>query len=459
VSHGNGGQIKRRARAVGISRPAVALAVLFAVVVLPVVQEYTGLTGPRYTLAAALWEHHTIQLDRYADNVFIDRLEFGGHLYSDKAPGQPFFSVPAYAVARVVGAEPATVVRLRGNLGLWAVTAWSSTLPALALVLMMVAAGRALGVRASVIGAAGVAFGTLVLPYAAELYGHMLGGALGFGAWMVLRRSTSWRSALAAGLLVGAAVAVEYQLAIVALALAVFLALRARRSLPAYALGGAPAVVFLLGYQWVLLGSPFDSPYRHKPAHEQASPLITGIPKPGQAVEILFGSRGILLFTPVVAAGVWGLWHLARRPGPLRDDGRMGLAVLLGFFLLQAGWLNPWGGTEMPGPRYMIPALPFLAVGIGAAWLVRRRIVTVLLAVSTFSMTWPLVARHLVPSGGWVVKAQMADVNENGFMPTLFTLALGSAGWAVHLLLVLWAARRLEAELARSQDDVAAPAR
>jgi len=169
-------------RTAGIPRPVWALALLFAVVVVPVVQEYTATSAPRYTLAAALVEHRTIELDRYRANVFVDRLELDGHLYSDKAPGQPVFSIPAYAVARAVGAEPATVVRLRGNLGVWAVTVWSSAVPGLAMVLLMAAAARPLGGRAAVVGSAGVAFGTLVLPYSAQLYGHVLAGALGFGA-------------------------------------------------------------------------------------------------------------------------------------------------------------------------------------------------------------------------------------------------------------------------------------
>jgi hypothetical protein len=427
--------------------------VLLAVVG-PVVQEYTAPTAPRYTLAAAIVEHQTLELDRYRANVFIDRLELDGHLYSDKAPGQPVFSVPAYALARAVGAEPATVVRIRGNLGVWAVTAWSSLLPALAILLLVYGSARSLSDRAALVGAAGVSFGTLLLPYSAQLYGHLLGAALGFSAWRIVGsgRVTARRAAMA-GLLAGAAVVVEYQTAIIALAVAGWLVVRARRELGWYLLGGVPAALALAAYQTALLGSPFASSYSRKPAHDQASPLVTGIPKPGQAIEILGGSRGLLLFTPIVAVGLWGLVHLARTARDRRDDAVIGLVVFGGFFLLQAGWPNPWGG-EMPGPRYMIPALPFLGLGIAAVWLRRPKVVVVFGAISTFSMLWPLYARHLVPDGGLLISSQITDAKLAGFMPTLFTMAAGWPGWPVHAVLVVLALALLDRE-ARSLPESA----
>ena len=235
----------------------------------------------------------------------------------------------------------------------------------------------------------------------------------------------------------------EYQAAIVVAVIGVWLLVRHRRLVLLYALGGVPGALALGAYQWAVLGSPFTSSYSQKDVHKSATPLITGVPKPVQALKVLFGSRGILLFTPIVAAGLWGLWRLARRVGPLRDDAIVGLTVFVALLLLQAGWPNPWGG-EMPGPRYMIAALPFLAVGIAEAWTARPRLVVVLGGVSTFSMAWPLLARHLVAHGDWLITAQLTDVNLNGFMPTLFTMALGSLGWAVHGLLVMAAAWNLQ---------------
>jgi hypothetical protein len=305
-------------------------------------------------------------------------------------------------------------------------------------------AARELGERAALVGAASIAFGTLLLPYAAQLYGHVLASALAFGAWCLLRaRPPTARRTVVAGLLLGTAVTVEYQTAIILVVAATWLLVRHRRRIGWLVLGGIPPALALVAYQLALVGSPFTSTYSQKEHHE-ATPLITGIPKPLQGLEILFGSRGILLFTPIVGVGVWGLVQLVRRRTAQYDDAFVGLAVIGLFFLLQSGWGNPWGG-EMPGPRYMIPALPFLALGVAAVYRDWARGTLLLAAWSTFSMAWPLVARHLVSKSGWLIADQMNDVSYNGFMPTLFTMAMGWTGWLVHLVLlgvVLWLVAR-----------------
>ena len=384
-----------------VPRSAWALVVLFAVVVLPVVQEYTAPTAPRYTLAAAIVEHRTLELDRYRANVFVDRLEADGHLYSDKAPGQPFFSLPAYAAARAVGAESATVVRLRGNLGHVGRDGLVLRAPrASLLVLMMVIAARPLGERPAVVGAAGVAFGTLVLPYSAQLYGHLLGATLGFAAWLALRRSTTWRSALGAGLLVGAAVsrrvpAGDRRLGAGRLPRPSGLG---ARCLP-YALGGLPAVAFLVAYQWVAARESFREHLQPQGGARAGDAPGDGHPQARPGLGDPLRQPRDPRFHAHHRCGPVG--PLAARPAA-RDRSATtpssGSPCSAGFFLLQAGWPNPWGG-EMPGPRYMIPALPFLAVGIARAWMARPKLVQVLLFVSAFSMMWPLVAAP--PRAGW----------------------------------------------------------
>lgn len=241
------------------------------------------------------------------------------------------------------------------------------------------------------------------------------------------------RRAVLAGAVGGAAVAIEYQMAIVVAVVAAVLA--SRRSwarLGAFVAGGAPFAIGLAAYQWLVFGDPFSVSYGQKPtlAHE---PTIVGVPDPLQLGEVLLGSRGLLVLTPVVGLGAVGLVLLARRDSSeTRSHGLVGLVVLVSYVLLQASWPNPWGG-QSPGPRYVIPAVPFLIVGVAAVWDLAHRVRVFVVAWSVFAMTTVLVTLHLVPIDGVPVLSHIAYLDSRGLEPTLWTIALGSGGWLLHL--------------------------
>ena len=279
-------------------------------------------------------------------------------------------------------------------------------------------------------------FGSMLLPFSVTLYGHVLGAALGFGAWLVLDGDDRphGRAWLAGGL-IGVAVLVEYQVAIVALVLAAALAVATRwGDLGRYVAAGAPFGLVLAVYQHAAFGSPFRSGYGTKAVHEGASSFVTGIPRFTTTWSFLFGSRGMLVFTPIVAVGLVGLvlrWRSRREAGVV-----VAMAVCLGFVLLQAGWPNPWGG-ETPGPRYVIPMLPFLGLGVAHVWHVvpapLRRGVAV---VSLSSMVLASVTSHLMGDGSVLIGEHLGRLVREGPEPTLFTMAFGPLGWVPHLLIV-----------------------
>src|SRR5690606_9979566 len=121
---------------------------------------------------------------------------------------------------QTVGAEVATHLRVKGNLGLWWVTLWSTVVPLLSVVAMGVTVGsRLFGNRQAVAATLAITLGTLMLAYGTQLYAHVLAGALGWGCWLLLVRPDDGRLRwpYLAGVLGGAAVATEYPLALVVL--------------------------------------------------------------------------------------------------------------------------------------------------------------------------------------------------------------------------------------------------
>lgn len=90
-----------------------------------------------------------------------------------------------------------------------------------------------------------------------------------------------------------------------------------------------------------------------------------GAPRLRAGVELLFAGIGALVITPMWALAIAGLPMLWR-------EGHRGELALVGFvvcalLLYNASYYLPLGGGT-PGPRFLVPALPFLALPLAAAW-------------------------------------------------------------------------------------------
>lgn len=380
-------------------RSEMLLAMAALLLAAPVLQPLMAQQASRYAFTAALVDHGTVRLDAYEHLLGIDVAERGGHLYSDKAPGQPVWAVPAYGAYRLLGGSPAAASTSHwGDLGLWATSLWSAALPAAALaVAMRRLALRTLPDRPATAGAAALSLSvaTLLLPFSTQLFSHVLAGLLGVGAWLV---ATGGRVAaarlLAAGALAGAAVTVEYPMILVAVSVVAGAMWHAARQRPAAAsptgaaaraaaltaAGGLPFGLALAAYHRATFGGVLAFPYHFGQFPEHQGGLVGArLPDPATTAAVLVGERGLFTLTPLVAAAVAGLVVvLVRGRATSRVDAVAAVAVLAAFVALMGGWTNPYGGAS-PGPRYVVAALPWLAGGAAVAW-ARARWVTAVAA-------------------------------------------------------------------------------
>ena len=123
-----------------------------------------------------------------------------------------------------------------------------------------------------------------------------------------------------------------------------------------------------------------------------------GAPDPAVALSLLFGSfRGLFYLSPICLLAVWGLARGSTR-SEHRGLYRVSVIVLGYFWLLNAGYYM-WDGGASAGPRHMVPALGFVALGVVHAWRVAPKASAVLLAVSVLQSLLlaagsPEVAQH-----------------------------------------------------------------
>jgi hypothetical protein len=350
-----------------------------------------------------------------------DVAAFGGRLYSDKAPGVAFLAVPGAELVRL----PAPSGWHRsGDLRLWFVRLTTGGIALLACALLV---GRlSEGLSPGWGGATLVTFGagTLAASLAVDNFDEVPAAALGFAAFLL-----AWRRRPGyAGLAAGALVLLQYQAALVSAIVAVYVLLGGGRALGRYALGVLPGIVLLGLYDEAAFGSPFHLSYRYVSqqfARQQAGGFFGIGPPSWHAVGlVLVGNRGLLVVAPVLLLAAGGLVLLWRRG--LRAESLACAAVTLAFLVLEFGYFDPYGG-DSPGPRFLIPALPFLAVGLAPAFGRWRVLTSILAAASVLAstsmlLTWP-AGVNAAQVYRWSVWRELADLPVHGSSALIATWA------------------------------------
>ncbi len=392
----------------------------------------------RFDLVIALVDDHALAVDKYVANTG-DYADFNGHQYSDKAPGMAFLGVPVYAVFRAL--VPTTVVaRLQGaitdNQALTATLRKGGAGPepdsvyfffALALTTLLVVAvpSAALGVlflrvaghfglsaRQSLAVTALYALATSAFPYANAFVGHQTSAVLLFTAFAVLfaiRRGTLSRSwILAVGLLLGYAAITEYPTVLIGGLLGLYALLtldRPRDTLIRLAVGSAPALLTLAAYDYAAFGTLLPVGYAYSALWtdiHHTGFLSLSYPRPDALWGISFGfHRGLFFLSPFLLfafPGYFRLWREKQR----RAEFWVLLLAPLSFLLFNASSAM-WQGGFAVGPRYLVPALPFLAmaagVGLAQAWSrpLLRPVVALAVAWSLFAVSAETIAGQSFP--------------------------------------------------------------
>ncbi|GAC1588008.1 MAG: hypothetical protein NVS3B21_03380 [Acidimicrobiales bacterium] len=344
----------------------VLLALVVIVLVGPVLGPRDAQAASREAFTAAVVDHHTIKLDGERGLLSVDYAFHDGHYYLDKAPLQPLLAVPFYALYRTVGTPPSPANR-ESDVALWWLTFWTATVPAAALAVMMSRTAARHFPTVARPAALAVVLGTTMLPFSGMLFGHVLAGAFIYGAWMITTSPELRRWSLpVAGLLAGAAVTTEYPVAVAAGLVTALVLKRDPKRIFRFAVGAAPPAIALLAYQYAAFGSPLRPSYRSSAFVRHQHGLV-GINAPSAHVlwKATFGDRGLLLVTPLVLIAALSALVMLRL-GRHRGDALVALGLLIVFLLMQAG-VDAYGGAS-PGPRFVVPVLPFLGVPVAAAW-------------------------------------------------------------------------------------------
>ena len=341
-----------------------------------------------------------LSVDDYHNST--DTASFGGHHYSDKAPGTVVLALPAFAATAL--ALRMSGVGLGSDRG-WLVSSWVACvcsigiITALGTCLLFAWLSRRVAPVWALVTTLAIFLGAAPLPYATMMFSHSLVvgliavamwamarqqdcGARGAGCGMteteVERRSAEskarsgprglkrWiatsRWDLLAGFACGWALASEYTAGIVVTGLVLRLAANGWRRLVPFCLAAVPPLLLIPLYSWACFGTPFILPYSLNASFPQMKAGLYAIkwPDPNTAYNLLFSpTRGLFFWTPFLLVAGVGYWKLIRTNQRLLW---LSYLVPLLQIVVISGRTWDWEAGPTLGPRYLAPILPLLAL-------------------------------------------------------------------------------------------------
>jgi len=385
----------------------------------------------RFALVRAITNEGTLNIDPFQLSTG-DKAFFGGHYYSDKAPGIALTAVPVVAVARPIyrtlfhgDAETYEGLALMSYLAAVFTAGLFTALAGVALFTICLELGASRG------GAlfAAITFGlaTPIWTLATIFIGHAFAASLLVFAFCATMRigardsSHDVRLGAIVGIGAGWAVVSDFTAGVPAIVLAIVAAIRARplgreralRILGTMTVTAIVCAAVLFGYLYACFGSPFHIPYTSEldryPGMEQG---FFGINPPRliRLRRILFGSyRGLLPIAPTLALAPFGYAAMALRGARARTAAVVAAILAVYFIVLNASYTY-WEGGWSYGPRQASPAIPFLCVALGALWSALPRAGRWILAViSAYGVAVTLVAVSTMPLPPADIRAPLAD--------------------------------------------------
>jgi hypothetical protein len=306
-------------------------------------------------------------------NMFYGTMDRFGGPESPYPPGQALAMLPWYATGVLVAKYLPGAPRDPRNLRDFFLTGESAFFCALAAALALcIFLQLGIAPKISLMAAGILALATPLAVYSGWLFSEPVAAGLLLGAVAVLfawpqALPISVARALCAGALLATALWVRPTHVIVVPVFLVALFVREREkgwaAAAALAAGAGAGVILLLWRNANLHGSPFDFGYPSaaeggKALNTFQTPFTTGL-----LGFLVSPGKSIFLFSPPILLAMLGLPRLWRRDRGVAFVAAAAPIVYLLFFATY----TQWEGGYCYGPRYLVPALALLGLGLGPA--------------------------------------------------------------------------------------------
>ena len=349
-------------------------------------------------LTHAVVERGTLYVDGYSTNTGDLSRGRHGHAYINKPPGTSLLGVAPYAVAYFIekklhaDTDGMPVMTFNAWLDTVAVCGLSGALiAALVYASLRRMAGRDGKIAAGI--ALTIAFGTIVMPYSTVFFAHV-------PAALFLLVAFLWRDTrpLLAGASAGLAGITIYFCIPAALVILALIAVHSRKNAMLFVAGAVPFALLLAWYHTRCFGAPWRTSVEGSGLFVDPNRVLGVFGKP--SIEALWGLtfspyRGLFFCSPVLLAAFAGSAVMIRRR--LFRGELVAIAAIFIVFLVATASFNGWHGGSAFGPRYMLPAVPLLAIPLA---FVPRRLLRLCVVLAIVSIAINFLATAVDPEPG-----------------------------------------------------------
>ncbi len=348
----------------GVDERAFVVGILVALGLLTTSFLFTN-EAPRFSLALALGIRGEVTIDRYLSQVIhptfqpIDFAVKDGRYVSDKGPLQSVLAAPLMWLLWWADVPLMT--------GVYLATLLLAVLPTALTALLIFWFGQHVhrtGTVSPALPALVYALATHAFFYGTMFFAYALTTFLAFASFYLLFTADPKQDrvrAIAAGVLGGLAATNDYPTILLIPGLLLYCRMKAPRLVPVFLVGALAALSLLPIYHYTLF-SEFSPPHKYhnmRDTHQQGLFLGVGTFTPEAFPGTTVGpSRGLFVISPVLVVAVVLLRRLHRQHPA---EAVLVVAVVLVLFLFQTSFID-WKGGNSFGPRYLVPAIPFLVL-------------------------------------------------------------------------------------------------
>jgi len=318
----------------------------------------------------SIWANHSFSVNdsqSVTNPVYsMDDFLLNGNWYIASPPGLSFFSLPFVIIGFLMdGYSPFGQVLLFSE-------AFVALAGAITAYLMYKTSRMFFQEKTSIFLALATGFSTLLWPFATYYFQHDVSSMFVLlAAYLALKitrnHGSDFRTPLflACGLAAGCALLVDYVAALLIPVVAIFLLLKTKKfSKVIYFLaGGLAGALTVLAYNLSAFGKIFTTSqnlYDGKPFLSDFSmPILQGL-----FTNFLSPYRGLFLYCPLTILAPIGFYLMFKKSAQ-RSQVVLILAVMLSIVIPYSMWQDVTAGVSF-GPRFLIPAIPFLILPIGS---------------------------------------------------------------------------------------------